>query len=119
MDNSADHFGRAATEMSAADLARIYPTRRVLDPGTEAMSRKGYTGHPAASPHATEVPDRGEGLTDAAAHLAHLQRSPAGAYGDGDDGSAAREAPPMSGAANAPDDDTARRVGRDPRARIA
>ena len=58
--------------MSAADLARIYPARRVMDPGTEPMSRKGYTGHPVASPHATEVPDQGEGLTDAAAHLAHL-----------------------------------------------
>ena len=105
--HSGDDFGRAADAMSAADLARIYPARRVMDPGTEPMSRKGYTGHPVASPHATEVPDQGEGLTDAAAHLAHLNRSPAGAYGEGDDGSAVREAPPMSGAANAPDDDTA------------
>ena len=106
MDKRSDYFGRAADAMSAADLARIYPARRVMDPGTEPMSRKGYTGHPVASPHATEVPDQGEGLTDTAAQLLHMQqRSPAGAYGD--DGSAVREAPPMSGAANAPDDDTA------------
>ena len=105
MDKRADYFGRAADAMSAADLAKIYPARRVLDAGEKAMSRPGFTGSPAA--HATEVPDRGEPLTDEAAHLAHLNRSPAGSYGDGDDGSAAREAPPMSGAANALDDDTA------------
>ena len=82
MDKRADYFGRAADAMSAADLARIYPARRVMDPGTEPMSRKGYTASAAASPHATEVPDRGEGLTDTAAQLLHnMPRSPAGAYG--------------------------------------
>jgi hypothetical protein len=107
MAHSGDDFGRAADAMSAADLARIYPARRVMDPGTEPMSRRGFTGSPAASPHAKEVPDRGDGLTDTAAQLLHMNRAPAAAYGEGDDGSAVREAPPMSGAANAPDDDTA------------
>ena len=82
--HSGDDFGRAAEMMSAADLARIYPARRVMDPGTEAMSRRGFTSSPAASPHAVEVPDRGEGLTDTAAQLAHLNRAPAGAYGEGE-----------------------------------
>ena len=69
--HSGDDFGRAADAMSAADLARIYPARRVMVPGTEAMSRKRLHGSSAAaSPHATEVPDQGDGLTDTAAQLA-------------------------------------------------
>ena len=94
MAHSGDDFGRAADAMSAADLARIYPARRVMDPGTEPMSRRGFTGSPAASPHAKEVPDRGEGLTTEARQLAHLNRAPAAAYGDGKEGAA----PEMSGA---------------------
>ena len=46
MAHSGDDFGRAADAMSAADLARIYPARRVMDPGTEPMSRRGFTVRP-------------------------------------------------------------------------
>ena len=48
------------------------------------MSRRGFTSSAAASPHAVEVPDRGEGLTTEAAQLAHLNRSPDGAYDQGE-----------------------------------
>ena len=91
MAHSGDDFGRAADLMSAADLAKIYPERRVMVPGTEAMSRKGFTGSPAASSHAVEVPDRGDGLTDTAAQLLHMQRSPAGAYGGRERGCGPRD----------------------------
>ena len=84
MAHSGDDFGRAADMMSAGDLARIYPERRVMVPGTEAMSRRGFTSSAAASPHATEEPDRGDAMSPEAAHLMHLNRSPTGAYGEGE-----------------------------------
>ena len=45
------------------------------------MSRKGFTASAAASPHAIEEPDMGSALSPEAAHLAHLNRAPAGAHG--------------------------------------